>query len=296
MANPERAVSENVPGNFFVDSSCIDCDACRQLAPSSFKDAGTHSYVYQQPASPEQERSAYHALLACPTGSIGTHRRNNRAKDFIDDFPLNIDENVYYCGFNSEKSYGGNSFFIAHPEGNWLVDSPKFLPQLVEKFRELGGLKYIFLTHQDDVADANKYSAEFSAKRIIHQLEYQAQPDSEIVLTEEQPFTFAPDFEIIPVPGHTEGHIVLLYKEKYLFSGDHLFFDVARDRLSASRDYCWFSWTVQIKSMAALATHRFEWILAGHGNRVRLSPEAARKQTLDLVKRMRLPEAQWQAA
>ena len=40
---------------------------------------------------------------------------------------------VYYCGFNSPKSFGGNSYFIEHPEGNWLVDSPKFLPQLVKR-------------------------------------------------------------------------------------------------------------------------------------------------------------------
>ncbi len=296
MANRERAVAENVPGNFFVDTSCIDCDACRQLAPKSFKDAGTHSFVYHQPNTPEEEASSYHALLACPTGSIGTLRRDNKAKDFINDFPLNIDGDVFYCGFNSEKSYGGNSFFIKHAEGNWLVDSPKFLPQLVEKFGQLGGIKYIFLTHRDDVADANKYASEFSAKRIIHKLELDAEPASEIVLTEDKPFNFAPDFEIIPVPGHTEGHIVLLFKKKYLFSGDHLFFDTARQRLSASRDYCWYSWVDQIKSMALLAKHQFEWVLAGHGNRVCLSQEEARKQVLALVKRMRLPESEWQAA
>jgi hypothetical protein len=26
MANPRKRVSENVPGDFFVDSTCIDCD------------------------------------------------------------------------------------------------------------------------------------------------------------------------------------------------------------------------------------------------------------------------------
>jgi glyoxylase-like metal-dependent hydrolase (beta-lactamase superfamily II)/ferredoxin len=296
MANPERAVSENIPGNFFVDSSCIDCDACRQLAPQSFKDAGTHSFVYSQPSTPEEEKSAYHALLACPTGSIGTLRRDNKAKDFINDFPLNIDGEVFYCGFNSEKSYGGNSFLIRHAEGNWLVDSPKFLPKLVERFKELGGIKYIFLTHRDDVADANKYAAEFGAKRIIHKLELESEPDSEIVLTEEKPFHFAPDFEIIPVPGHTPGHIVLLFRGKFLFSGDHLFFDTAKQRLSASRDYCWYSWEEQIKSMAALANHSFEWILAGHGNRAHLSQEVAGKQIKALVKRMRLSEREWQAS
>ena len=40
MADRRRAVAENVPGDFFVDETCIDCDACRQLAPEVFADAG----------------------------------------------------------------------------------------------------------------------------------------------------------------------------------------------------------------------------------------------------------------
>ncbi len=30
MADPKKRVLENVPGDFFVDSTCIDCDACRK--------------------------------------------------------------------------------------------------------------------------------------------------------------------------------------------------------------------------------------------------------------------------
>jgi hypothetical protein len=36
MANPKKRVPENVPGDFFVDSTCIDCDTCRQIAPQVF--------------------------------------------------------------------------------------------------------------------------------------------------------------------------------------------------------------------------------------------------------------------
>ena len=36
MANLSTSVPENVPGDFFVDTTCIDCDTCRQLAPASF--------------------------------------------------------------------------------------------------------------------------------------------------------------------------------------------------------------------------------------------------------------------
>ena len=36
MANPKQRVPENVPGDFLVDSTWIDCDACRQIAIGHF--------------------------------------------------------------------------------------------------------------------------------------------------------------------------------------------------------------------------------------------------------------------
>ena len=49
MANPKKRALENVPGDFFVDSTCIDCDACRQIAPSVFADVTETSFVHTQP-------------------------------------------------------------------------------------------------------------------------------------------------------------------------------------------------------------------------------------------------------
>jgi ferredoxin len=167
MANLQNRFPENAPGEFFVDSTCIDCDACRQLAPETFEDAGEHSFVYAQPHTTEQWHNALRALLACPTGSIGTEHAN-KAKELMADFPLHLEDAVYYTGFNSPKSYGGNSYFVRHPTGNWLVDSPKYLSHLVRRFEKLGGLRYIFLTHRDDVAEAHKYGNRFEAQRVIH--------------------------------------------------------------------------------------------------------------------------------
>ena len=71
MANPKKRVPENIPGDFFVDSTCINCDACRQIAPSVFGEAAETSFVKAQPAGSAHRRHALQALLACPTGSIG---------------------------------------------------------------------------------------------------------------------------------------------------------------------------------------------------------------------------------
>src|SRR5579885_433797 len=146
MADRKNIVPENVAGDFFVDTTCIDCDTCRQLAPASFAESGEYSYVYSQPKTDDERRAATRALLCCPTGSIGCDGKN-LAGEVMNDFPMVMDENVYYCGFNSPKSYGGNSYYIQDPEGNWLIDSPKYTNHLVSYFEEHGGLNYIFLTH-----------------------------------------------------------------------------------------------------------------------------------------------------
>ena len=285
MASLAKSVPENVAGEFFVDATCIDCDTCRQLAPQVFGQAAEYSFVHTQPRSESLTRDALHALLACPTGSIGT-RGPNAAKPAAADFPLPVEGDVFYCGFTSPKSFGGSSYFVRHAAGNWLVDSPKFLPQLVRKFDQAGGLAYVFLTHQDDVADADKYARHFAARRIIHRAELAAQPDAEIVLEGEEPTELAPDFVAIPTPGHTRGHVVLLQADRYLFTGDHLAWDRDEGRLVAFRDYCWHSWTRQQRSMARLLDYRFEWVLPGHGERVHLPAEAMHRQLSNLVERM----------
>jgi glyoxylase-like metal-dependent hydrolase (beta-lactamase superfamily II)/ferredoxin len=286
MADPNKRFPENVPGEFFVDSTCIDCDTCRQLAPETFADAGEHLFVYTQPQTPAQHRAALRALVACPTGSIGTLHAHN-AKEVMADFPQHLEDGVYYTGFNSPKSYGGHSYFIQHPDGNWLIDAPKYLPQLVGKFQTLGGLRYIFLTHRDDVAEAHKYAAHFGSQRIIHRAELAAQPDAEIILDGDEPRPLGPEFLIIPTPGHTRGHCVLLYKQRFLFSGDHLWWNRTQQRLGASKEYCWYSWPQQIQSMAQLQRYAFEWVMPGHGQRIKLSAAVMRQALADMVARMR---------
>ncbi|MBA3857808.1 MAG: MBL fold metallo-hydrolase [Cyanobacteria bacterium PR.3.49] len=288
MADPQKIVSNNAPGNFFVDTTCINCDTCRQLAPTTFEDAGEYSSVSHQPATDEEVLAATRALLCCPTGSIGTKEKDTAKIQMTRaQFPLPIEENVYYSGFNSPHSYGANSFFVLEEGGNWLIDSPKYLPFLADRFAELGGIKYIFLTHRDDVADAEKYAGRFSSSRIIHAAELSAQPQSEIVVESNSIQEFSENFTIIPVPGHTKGHMVLLYKNKFLFTGDHLAFDPELSEIYAFRNHCWYSWTEQTASMERLSEFQFEWILAGHGDRVKLPASDMKDQMHRLVERMK---------
>jgi glyoxylase-like metal-dependent hydrolase (beta-lactamase superfamily II) len=156
----------------------------------------------------------------------------------------------------------------------------------VHKLESLGGIRHIFLTHRDDVADAEKYARHFTARRIIHRAELAAQPAAEHIIDGFDDVQLAPDFLAIPTPGHTAGHMVLLYKNRYLFTGDHLAWDRDSQQLTAFRDYCWHSWPQQQQSLARLLHYDFQWVLPGHGQRVHLPAEAMQQQMADLVARI----------
>jgi glyoxylase-like metal-dependent hydrolase (beta-lactamase superfamily II)/ferredoxin len=287
MADRHKRLDSNVAGNFYVDATCINCDTCRQLAPRSFEEIGDFSAVFYQPESDEHIHQAYQALLACPVGSIGTeHSEKSRVQAAMASFPLLLEDGVSYCGFNSEKSFGANSYFIEHPDGNWLIDSPRYIKHLVDAFERRGGIAHIFLTHEDDVADADKYAKHFGAKRIIHRADAEAVPEAEWIVEGAETVSVGSPFHIIPVPGHTAGSIALLYKQKFLFTGDHLWWNPHTQSLGAPQRLVWRA-KVLVASVEKLLDYRFEWILAGHGDRIKLAPEAMQAQLQRLVAQRR---------
>jgi len=267
VANPAKRLPENVPGDFYVDESCIDCDACRQIAPTVFQDHGDQSSVYCQPRTNEEVLGALKAIVACPTSSIGTTRAYD-ARLGVEAFPERVDGNVFYCGFNAESSFGAWSYLVVRPDdegGNVLVDSPRFTRPLVRKIEALGGVRTIFLTHRDDVADHDKYARHFKASRVMHGDDNAARYGVERVVEGVEAVRLDQDLLVIPTPGHTRGHAVLLYRDKYLFTGDHLAWSPTRGTLTAFRTACWYSWTAQTRSMRRLLEYKFEWVLPGHG-------------------------------
>jgi len=268
MANIQQRLSQNVPGDFFIDASCIDCDTCSQLAPSVFRDHGDQCSVYHQPETDGETRLALMALVACPTGSIGTTEKHN-AHIGIDAFPSLIAENVYFCGFTSESSFGAWSYLIVRPEsegGNLLIDSPRFATQLVRRITEMGGIKRMLLTHRDDIADHQLFRKKFGCERIMHADDGAARIGVERIIDGEEAIQLDADVLVIPTPGHTRGHMVFLYKKRFLFTGDHLAWSPTRETLTAFPSVAWYSWSRQTESMSKLFDYDFEWVLPGHGN------------------------------
>jgi len=64
---------DNTGGKFYVDDQCIDCDLCRETAPDNFtrNEDGGYSYVFKQPATPEEQALCMEAKEGCPVEAIG---------------------------------------------------------------------------------------------------------------------------------------------------------------------------------------------------------------------------------
>jgi glyoxylase-like metal-dependent hydrolase (beta-lactamase superfamily II)/ferredoxin len=284
MATPQRSYPSNVPGTFFVDDTCIDCDLCRQIAPRVFREESDHSIVHRQPEDAAEVQRAAMALVACPTGSIGTHQKLD-IRPAATSFPERIDDNIYFCGYASPNSYGAASYLIVRPEGNILVDSPRFAKVLVRQIEKLGGVSTMFFTHQDDVADHEQFHKHFGCRRIIHRAD-SGHVAAEQLLDGEEAVEIERGLLAIPVPGHTRGHVVLLDRDKYLFTGDHLAWSDRRSGLVAFREVSWYSWPEQTRSMRRLLGYRFEWVLPGHGRRAHLPADVMQQKLKECVEWM----------
>jgi ferredoxin len=73
MADIANKYPDSVPGKYYVDNQCIDCDLCRETAPNNFtrNDDGGYSYVFKQPGTPEEEAQCVEAKEGCPVEAIG---------------------------------------------------------------------------------------------------------------------------------------------------------------------------------------------------------------------------------
>jgi len=61
----------NLQGKFYVDDGCLDCDLCRELAPTVFtRNELGWSYVYNQPTTQAEIDRCMEAVAGCPTDNV----------------------------------------------------------------------------------------------------------------------------------------------------------------------------------------------------------------------------------
>lgn len=283
MARERR--SQNIAGDVFVDTSCIDCDTCRWLAPKTFRHESGQSAVYSQPEGPEERKLALAAAVACPTGSIRTETPTPEMKDaqLMFPMPMNDEGTVYYLGFTSPDTFAASSWLCISPTANLMIDIPRYnsgLARRIEKIIEQRGrpgsrLDYIVMSHKDDVAGHAKWAERFTGvPRMIHKTEcndYQGTDACEIKLTlgdekNDDRMRLTDDIEILHVPGHTWGSIAVLDRHSQsLFTGDHLFYSPKLGHLFGSTRFISYSWREVQRSTSKLTEEPFLHLYPGHG-------------------------------
>ncbi len=277
MAKKKTRLIQNKDGPFYVDSSCINCGSCWQINPQSFLPAGNNAYVFNQPKGSKEVYQALLALIDCPVGAIGAPKTITQ-NCALDIFPIPITKHpageVFYCGWSSRLSYGASSWLITRPEGNILIDSPRSSPELAKEIKKMGGINQMILTHRDDVADHHYWAKTFKCNRWIHIDDSDAAPASETKVTGKTELQIGRQFKLIPTPGHTPGSMVSVLgdKEQIVFSGDHLWWNPKKKVLVASKEYCWWDWNEQLKSVEKLLGLEVSWLLPGHGYAKKFEP------------------------
>ncbi len=274
----------NTPGDWYVDTSCTDCSASRTVAPGLIVERDGQSVFARQPETAEELRMAWRARLLCPTASIRTEQKSSGVPDAV--FPEAMTQNVWRLGYNAASAAGAHAFLVQSASGNFMIDSPRWTIHVVDAVQERGGLKGVLLTHRDDVGDAGKYARHFGAEVWIHHDDRDRAPFANHLIRGYEPERITEDLLVIPVPGHTRGSVAYLYGDRCLFTGDLLAWSFEENDLIAWRDFCWYSWREQARSLCRLMEYRFEWIFAGHGGSKRLPAGQMKRRLKALIARM----------
>lgn len=292
MPRPDLAHPANAPGLWYVDTRCIRCDAARNWAPEQIgMDEIGRSIIRRQPADAAAVAALWRAAAACPTKSIG-HRDFPQEPAGV--FPYELAAGVYALGHNAPASFAAHSFLAVRPEGNLLIDSPRFSCPLAERIDALGGVAHILLTHRDDVADYARWAERYGARIWIGAADADAAPLATDVTGPEDIVVIAPGVVSRPAPGHTAGHVVYHLEQRYLFTGDTLHWNQRRRELDVFPNQTFHSWAILADTMERLAALPVDWLFPGHGRWHNIGQgEWARQLTALAPAMRRLGQAGW---
>ena len=292
MARLDQSHPSDVAGPWFVDTRCVRCDSARNWAPGLIgMDAAGRSFVARQPSGADEEAAMWRAAAACPTKSIG-NREHPREPAGV--FPYRMTDGVFALGNNSLSSFAAHSFMVVRPDGNLMIDSPRFNRTLAESIDGLGGIAHVLLSHRDDVADADRWTERYGARVWIGEADADAAPYATDLTGNDGVTVIAPGVVSIPAPGHTKGHVLYHIDDRCLFTGDTLHWNHRLGELDVFPKQTFFSWSVLADTMDLLATLTVEWVFPGHGMWHRVGVEEWTRQMSALGPAMRATgQANW---
>ena len=283
MARLAARLDENAPGAFFVDDSCIDCGACREIAPRTFGRSPRRgqSFVTAQPSAPADELRALMALSPVRRRASAPHR-SVILSAAVAAFPEQLEDDVFYCGWHSEASYGAASYLIVRPRGNVLVDSPRASRRSSNGLRRSAGCGR-WSSAPGRRRGSRRVRAPLRlrarhARRRRRLASHRATCRRLQAVGARRRAHPHPRARSHPRLGRAPLSREVLFR-------DHLWWDEDDHRLDMGRGVCWYSWPEQLRSLDRLCDFRFQWVLPGHGQRFRARSTAAVRAALDEVVR-----------
>lgn len=280
-----------------------------RLLPGTYE-PGAFTGVIKQPSNPEEYDAARAAVRACAFNALQLRGHRPATVPSVKAsalHPRELDDGVWMMGAadTTDKNFGAMTYFIQRPDGNVLVDPPRPSEALFEFIEQRGGLRWLFITHKDHAAGHSEIAARMGCRRVIgaadvnlKETQYEAYSgDCEVQVAsrpgvfdlEGRPLRSVRDAElaVLTTPGHTPGGLCLAYKNRFLFTGDHLSFSQRTGRLTAHRIQCWEDWDRLMDSNCKLLERMrskelaFVWVLPGHGELHRFESEEAATAALE---------------
>jgi glyoxylase-like metal-dependent hydrolase (beta-lactamase superfamily II) len=168
----------------------------------------------------------------------------------------------------SPSTYGGRAFLVVGPKYNVMVDTPACTRRVIEAVRGAGGLRYVFLTHRDEIGEVRELRRELGGAVILHRTEAALVPGGTDLVFDVD-FEVEPGLWVIHTPGHSPGSsCLLLHRDRLrvLFTGDHIL--RRRDDVPAPLKFPWtWDWDAQVASARRLLDLEFDTIVPSHGDR-----------------------------
>ncbi|WP_437798990.1 MBL fold metallo-hydrolase [Sorangium sp. So ce693] len=282
-------------------------------------DEGAFTGILRQPRCRADLEAARSAVAACPVNALRLRSSPSRARAGLGAlgapfraWPRRIEEDVWALGHPARENAGATAYFIERPAGGVLVDLPSPTEAVFRFLEAHGGVRWIFLTHRDHTVHHAEFAARFpGCRRVLGAADVSprgdrrnpATSDVEIKLRDRlEPMTLdgsplgdgdlaGAELAVLSQPGHTAGSMCLLYRGRFLFTGDHLAYSRRVGQIVAFRLQCWNDWERQIRSvrrlvaLAGAGQLRFAWLLPGHGEWRRLEGDGGAPQTAAELRR-----------
>ncbi len=165
--------------------------------------------------------------------------------------PQGIWDNIFAFPPNRD-TLGGTAYFIVENEANILIDCPAWDDNNQKFLHDLGGVRWLFLTHRGAIGKTREIQETFGCEVLVQEQEAYLLPGLRVIKFQQE-FNLSNLAQAIWTPGHSPGCSCLYYTGQggVLFSGRHLLPNQQGEPVPL-RTAKTFHWPRQLKSIQLL--------------------------------------------